>query len=1386
MANVQWARSSQFNWVFDNMGGAPLQEAVAGVWSNAASTVAPDGQVVIGSPNPGGGRVCLVRGVWRKETAFSWDGFWAEPMSGDLVNYYSGGSFTNQGEETRVQLGTPLAPETQVQLYYLYLTGEKAAKYEALNTYPCIRRACRSRDDYTYDFAVDRILDLMAVLHFAGEAQGRDYSSAIKFLWDACYARQESRIPPLVHDTFERRFWDRGGHLMYRGATTGVEAFSVFQTELAPGSASRALHVRAGLAGTGDSAWFGYGLDWSLEDSPFSEIDRVRFKLLGPAETRRLHHLSKVGTGSATLVLKSDYLREEKSRFVVQAQTTGSVGVARFRWSRNGGETWEGSDLTTGDAQHPVALWGGVEVYWEGGPGTHLAAGDYWTFWGGDPEEHPRRLLVILNDSFAADPDPWGPAHTYIHAAPDRFSGMTAWEIPFSQFWRRDNIIDDGDRVRANWGAWYAAAQPGQSDITLCDREETETLLGETFYTQRQVTWNLAPQVTSFGVWVGIDPQRVDSRGRTNVNFLLKPIIPEANSLTVRVKVKDAQGSYFYRDVSTTVNAWQRVTVNLEEMELESGSWPLTHPLQAADIGVPANPPLGGAWLLTDLKFDEHLTFTDVSRLRLLEFRLEQQGLPEHEWWLDEVGLNLVSEDPYPYVPRLAISLTPYGQNPWRGPTLAHYAHPLASYLAGALDLTQNYVHLHRDAQVEFNQRYGGVKGPIVPVHTRNDIENIALMGCEAFNRFSWWSKYRNYGKVMGFWHFNGALTDASGKSHALTWRGGGNPVYAPGVCQPGDTAVTLDGSSKYLTAADHADLDMGTEDFTIEAVFQRSQVSLSYHARLVSKRISDIGYEIYIRNDNRVSLWMGDSSGHAVITPDPPLRVNDTENWHYLGISVDRDGQITFCLDGTIGSAAAVRPGSLDNTVAFTVGRYSVSSSAYFPGGIDLIRLHKGRVLSSQEMQDNWQIIQGALNGSAYPEVGCGLGQYWAFYRLAHYYFVSGDTNAWTVLDNWLTWLNTFGTEDGEGWKFPMLFSEFGFHYGAYDPGQTAAITIGCLWIYLRRGDDRAGLWARRILDDLRENRLDPEFGGYKSDYHYAWLNALVLQAFGLAVNGRTGQAYEFGATQEDRDHFEALLSWLFSRSGDGKPNLLNEDLIPFSFMEDADLWDYAPHYMAVRQMGSTEALVLMLGAALEYALAQGDWSWFQRLLDFILVENRLALGPAQIQALTLAYDQAGLKNLVRLRYADYDRDPAKYAEARDEEAVAARGEAAVDVDFRYGGSVILENPDVAQLLAARLLKRLSVPWEQVEVETWLEGVRVEMGNAVELSSDFHGLCRQEFSLFGKEVDLSRRRVRLNLNRPLNLAWSWAVDSPGTAQDSWAIDQASTYDPNWKYRAYA
>ncbi len=1384
MVRVQWARASQFNWVFDNMGGTPLQEAVAGNWGGAVALVQEDGRVKIAAPQPGGGQVWLVRGIWRRETSFPWDGFWADPLEGDLTNYYEGGSFTNLGAVTEVTLGKSLPAGTPVQLYYIYFTGERALKYEPLNNFPCIRRAYRSQADYTYDFATDRLLDLMVSLYQGGREQGRDYQPLLGFLWEAYQPRMESRTSPLVYDSFERQLWDRGAYLLYRGATAGLETFQVFGTELASGSPERVLHVKVALPSSQESAWFGYGLDWSLANSPFHAIDRVKLRLRGKGESRRLHNLVKLGGGSARLVLQGDYGSQEKRWFVIHIETPGEVGEATFRWSRDGGETWEAAGLRTGDRDHPVALERGVEVYWESGDGLDLLAGDLWTFWGGDPGTHPRRLFITLNDSAPGDPDPWGPEHTYLHALPDRFPELTAFEVPFSQFWRRDNLIEDGDRVRAEWGSWYSATQPDSSDITFCDHEETDTIFGDTFYTQKKVTWDLSPYATAFGVWAGIDINRCNSANHAEINFLIRPEVSGANFLSLRLKVKDARGSYFYQDHTVAANTWQRVTAAFADLSLESGALPLTHPIQAVDIGIPLAPPSNGTFYLTDLKFDGHITFAGAQRLRVLEFKIEQQGLVDHEWWLDEVGLNLEAEDPYPSVPRLAISLGPYGQNPWRGPTLVHYAHPLAPYLVGALNLAQNYVNLHRDAQNEFWERYKGVKGPILPVHTRNDIENIALCGEENFGRFCWWPRYRDYGKVVGVWLFNESLTDAA-QSHDLSWASG-SPLYTTGISQPGKTALIFDGSSAHAYCDPGTDFRLGSDDFTLEAVVKFADLGINRAIMGLWDQSGNQRSWIITRLPNNLIrlTWSATGSDSPYINSN--TAITDASNYHHLVITRNRDA-INIYLDGEPAGTGSIGSNVLyDCTAYFRVGRDGLGSLP-FKGLIDYAAVHKGRAMSATEVADRWQIIQGQLNGSAYPEVGYALGQYWAFYRLAQYFFVTNDPAGWEILQNWLIWIDTYGAADGPGWKFPTYFSEYGFGYGDYDPGAAVSLALGCLYIYLRNGHETAGLWARRILDDLRLNRQSQDYGGgYKSDYHYAWLNALVAQAFGLAAAGRTNQAYPFASTTEDLSQFNNQISWLFRHSGDVKPNLLNSELIPFTYLEPEDVWDYAPHYVFMHQMGSLEGVVLMIGAALEYGKLSGDWLWFDRLVRFILVDNLMRLQPGQIRSLSQSYDLSGMKNLVRLRFADYDRDNSKYVEARDEEAIAAWGEQAVDLDFRETGPVILENPDMAQLLADRLLRRLSRPWELVELTTWLEGVRLEVGDTVALTSDFHGLAQEEFTVFGKTLDLKRRQVQVNLARPWNSSWAWAVDAEDSGYDNYAIDQASAYDPNWPYRASA
>ena len=142
-----------------------------------------------------------------------------------------------------------------------------------------------------------------------------------------------------------------------------------------------------------------------------------------------------------------------------------------------------------------------------------------------------------------------------------------------------------------------------------------------------------------------------------------------------------------------------------------------------------------------------------------------------------------------------------------------------------------------------------------------------------------------------------------------------------------------------------------------------------------------------------------------------------------------------------------------------------------------------------------------------------------------------------------------------------------------------------------MKTGDSRAGTWARRILDDLRLNRQSPDYPYlYKTDRHYGWLNALVAQAFGLSVTGRPGQAFVFPSTQADQDHFQAMIGQFQTMAGDGKPNVLNADGIPFTYSEAGDIVGLCPQLPGLGQMGSLEAVVPHAGAAaLDYGQAPG-----------------------------------------------------------------------------------------------------------------------------------------------------------------------------------------------------
>jgi hypothetical protein len=98
--------------------------------------------------------------------------------------------------------------------------------------------------------------------------------------------------------------------------------------------------------------------------------------------------ISRTGSGSAGLNLLGAYRGDYLQDYLLEAETSGEVGSATFRWSLDQGRSWQKSGLAAAGPDDPVGLDEGLSVYWESGVGTDLVAGDRWTFTASPPIYH--------------------------------------------------------------------------------------------------------------------------------------------------------------------------------------------------------------------------------------------------------------------------------------------------------------------------------------------------------------------------------------------------------------------------------------------------------------------------------------------------------------------------------------------------------------------------------------------------------------------------------------------------------------------------------------------------------------------------------------------------------------------------------------------------------------------------------------------------------------------------------------------------------------------------------------------------------------------------------------------------------------------------------------
>ena len=115
-------------------------------------------------------------------------------------------------------------------------------------------------------------------------------------------------------------------------------------------------------------------------------------------------------------------------------------------------------------------------------------------------------------------------------------------------------------------------------------------------------------------------------------------------------------------------------------------------------------------------------------------------------------------------------------------------------------------------------------------------------------------------------------------------------------------------------------------------------------------------------------------------------------------------------------------------------------------------------------------------------------------------------------------------------------------------------------------------------------------------------------------------------------------------------------------------------PNYMFMKEMGSMEGVVLMMHTALDWALYSGSYSWFNTLLEFMILIGQGTLAEKQIYTLRSNLETSQNATQVALTYGDFRRDNTLYKEAEDAAMVARLGEIKKIIPMHYGSPVITE----------------------------------------------------------------------------------------------------------------
>jgi len=194
-------------------------------------------------------------------------------------------------------------------------------------------------------------------------------------------------------------------------------------------------------------------------------------------------------------------------------------------------------------------------------------------------------------------------------------------------------------------------------------------------------------------------------------------------------------------------------------------------------------------------------------------------------------------------------------------------------------------------------------------------------------------------------------VRDSTAEDADGTKKGAGEPTLTTGT--PGGEGQDFSGTGEYISMGDHASLDIGLNDITLEALIKYTGDQSADYAAIMGKGYlsGNPGYGLYVLNsDDKVCMQIRTAGTGIQVFSNNALNDN-AEHW-IMGVC-DRDSAtgLKIYVDGAvqtdIGDPTAISEDDLDSSIYFALGARDSTGgpswSLFYTGLIDEARVSVG-----------------------------------------------------------------------------------------------------------------------------------------------------------------------------------------------------------------------------------------------------------------------------------------------------------------------------------------------------------------------------------------------------------------------------------------------------------